>query len=119
MFLADIFFPKFCLGCGYLGDYICLKCKKKLNYIEKQNCLYCKRQSLYGLTHSICARRNGIDGVITLFQYNDFLKIIIKNVKYRLAKSVLNDFLNQIKPYILTNLLFYKNKNVNWGLLYI
>ncbi|OGK40697.1 hypothetical protein A2954_05555 [Candidatus Roizmanbacteria bacterium RIFCSPLOWO2_01_FULL_37_12] len=109
MFLKDIVFPKFCLGCGYLGAYICTNCKKKLSYIKQDNCLYCGKASLYGLTHPGCRREKGVDGLLSLFYYNNLLKAIIKSVKYRLATDVWKELCLVIEPDMLKKINVYKN----------
>ena len=91
MFLKDLLFPKFCLGCGFLGAYICTNCKKKLSYIKQDSCLYCGKPSLYGLTHPGCRREKGVDGFLSVFYYNNLLKSVIKSVKYRLATAVFEE----------------------------
>ena len=98
MFLLDLLFPKFCLGCGFLGSYICHNCKCKLIYLEKDLCIYCHKASLYGLTHPTCKRGEGVDGVISIFHYNNLLKSIIKSIKYRLATEVWNELCLTINP---------------------
>ncbi|MDP3974516.1 MAG: phosphoribosyltransferase family protein [bacterium] len=40
-----------------------------------------------GLTHPGCKRKNGIDGCIFIYKYNNFLKIIIKTLKYKLVRD--------------------------------
>ncbi len=108
MSFVDLFFPKFCLGCGLLGTYICPHCQKDLRYYEKSLCFYCKRASLYGLTHPNCLKKFNIDGVSSIFYYDNVLKKIIKNVKYRLATEVGREFLKTIKPETIRELSFYK-----------
>lgn len=109
MFLKDFLFPKFCLGCGFLGAYICPNCQKKLSYIEKDICLYCGRASLYGLTHPGCKRNNGIDGFLSIFYYNNLLKSIIKNIKYRLATEVWRELCLIIEPERIQKVKIFKN----------
>ncbi|MBI4008875.1 ComF family protein [Candidatus Roizmanbacteria bacterium] len=109
MFLKDLLFPKFCLGCGYLGAYICINCQKKLSYLKKDICLYCGKDSLSGFTHPGCRRNLGIDGFLSVLHYNDFLKAIIKNIKYRLAVDVWEEFCLVVKPERLKKILIYKS----------
>lgn len=109
MFLKDILFPKFCLGCGFLGAYICTNCKKKLSYISADVCLYCERKSLYGLTHPGCSRENGVDGLLSIFYYNNLLKTIIKSIKYRLATDVWKELCLVIEADKLLKLRFFKD----------
>ncbi len=109
MFLKDLLFPKFCLGCGYLGSYICRKCQKNLYYVKNDTCLYCGRASLYGFTHPGCKRIKGIDGAMSIFYYNNLLKTIIKSIKYRFATEVWNEFRLVIKPEKLLKLDMYSS----------
>ncbi len=108
MFLTDLFFPKFCLGCGYVGVYLCVSCQNKLKPIEQDVCLYCKKTSFFGLTHPSCQKKLNIDGLLTLYYYNPILKKIIKNIKYRLAIEVWKEFSQIIKPETIEKLSFYK-----------
>ena len=108
MFLTDLLFPKFCLGCGYIGVYLCLSCQNKLKPIEQDVCLYCKIPSFFGLTHLSCQKKLNIDGLLTLYYYGPILKKIIKNIKYRLAVQVWQEFYQIIKPEVIEKLGFYK-----------
>jgi len=78
MSLKDFLFPKICVGCSYLGAYICPKCQKKLVYVEKEVCFFCKKASSFGLTHYFCQKKFSPQGIMTIFYYNDLLKKIIK-----------------------------------------
>lgn len=113
MFILDLLFPKFCLGCGYVGSYLCRSCFEKLKPSEQDVCLYCKKPSLFGLTHVNCINKLNVDGLITIYQYNPILKKIIKNIKYRLATQVWEDFYKTIAPEVISKLGFYKNLSRN------
>ncbi len=107
MFLRDLFFPKFCLGCGYLGVYVCPSCQKQLRPINQDVCLYCNKPSLFGLTHLNCTSKFNIDGLLTIYHYNPILKKIIKNIKYRLATEIWQEFCQAIEPGVIMKLGFY------------
>jgi len=62
-----------------------------------------------GLTHINCGNKLNIDGMITIYRYNPILKIIIKNIKYRLAVQVWDDFYKMIAPEVIRKLGCYKN----------
>lgn len=98
-FTKDLLFPRFCVGCGFLGAYICPSCEEKLPYARLDTCLYCQKASPLGLTHPICRRSRGVDGFMAIFFYNSLLKKIIGNVKYRLAKEVLDEVMKIIAPF--------------------
>lgn len=116
MFLADLFFPKFCLGCGYIGVYMCSLCLKRLELIKEDVCLYCKKASPFGLTHHNCTKTANIDGFMSLYHYSPILKKVIKNVKYRLATQVWEEFYKTMPPEVLTKLSFYKDLRQNFGI---
>lgn len=104
MFLEDLLFPKLCVGCGYLGTYICAECAKKMILVRRQVCVYCNKSSYFGLTHPGCGQKLRTDGVLSIFYYNAILKRIIKYIKYRLAYKVWDDFRTIIKPDMLQNI---------------
>ncbi len=107
MFL-DILFPKFCTSCGFAGSYLCTSCEEKLKYVQIDRCIYCNKASYRGLTHSGCKRLLGIDGCMSIFQYENLLKKIIKAIKYRLAWDIHHELLRVIRPEFLHKLAFFK-----------
>ncbi len=108
MFFKDLFFPRICLSCGYLGSYICLACQRKLVFFDHDICLYCLRRSYLGITHPGCRRPKGIDAAIFVYHYNTILKKIIKNIKYRLVKEGFDELLKLSFPIIQDKLLNFK-----------
>lgn len=108
-FLKDLLFPKTCVGCGAIGSFVCVRCGSRLQILEKQLCFYCKSPSLHGFTHPGCKKKYGVDGAISIYRYNPFLKKLLKTAKYRLAKDALYELLNlSILP---TGLLLYSTNN--------
>jgi ComF family protein len=107
MFLKDFFFPKTCIGCGYLGIYICPKCQKKLFYIEKETCFFCQKSSPFGLTHFSCQKKFYPDGIMAIFYYNHILKKIIKATKYHFATEVLKELFAIVDPKKIEKLSFF------------
>lgn len=113
MFLEDILFPKFCLGCGLIGAYICLRCEKKLQYREHDICPYCYKRSMYGFTHPNCRRRLGLDGAQSVFQYNPLFRKLIKNFKYRSASKIFEELKQVILPSMLQKIYIPPNAYLN------
>jgi len=107
MALVDIFFPRFCFGCGFIGSYLCLKCESGL-VPSDESCFYCHKKSHFGLTHPKCKKRWGVDGFICLYKYNNTFKSVLKKIKYGLVK----DSSREIFPILLKEavgpLSFYK-----------
>lgn len=105
MQLRDLLFPKLCLSCGRLGSYICLKCAKELVYVRPDKCFYCGKSSYLGLTHPACKRSKGVAGFISIYYYNNTLKKIIKNIKYRLVLEAYDELVKIINFEILADKL--------------
>jgi len=113
MSLKDFFFPKICVGCSYLGAYICPKCQEKIKYVEKEICFFCKKISPFGLTHFSCQKKFYPDGIMAIFYYHDLLKKIIKATKYQFATEVLKELFQIIDPKKVEKLSFFSDfKNV-------
>ncbi len=108
MSIIDFLFPKFCLGCGCPGTYICTDCRKRIIPFEKSRCLYCNKSSYIGLTHPSCCKRLNIDGITIIFQYNPFMRKVVKSIKYRLAREVFRELTININPSHLESLLKMK-----------
>ena len=116
MFL-DILFPRRCFGCGFIGSYLCPDCQKSLVLVEKDRCFYCHRSSYLGLTHPGCRQKNGVDGFIAVYQYNNTVKKIIKNIKYRLVREAMKEFLVVSGPAMVEKLHPYKKIDKSFCLL--
>ena len=112
MFFKELFYPKICLGCGFLGAYICPVCQNKLKRINKDSCLYCGRASLNGFTHPACKREKRIDGFISLFYYDNRLKKIIKEIKYRKTLEALNELVFLIDYSLVNKLKYFITKDL-------
>lgn len=79
--ILDILFPKFCLGCGKEGKYICDKCKLFVSETMPV-CPVCYKSSFFGETHSDCLRKYGLDGLTSIWDYDGLIKKIIYMIKY-------------------------------------
>lgn len=107
--LKELIFPKFCLGCHLPGVYLCHSCSQKLIPIKKDFCFYCGKPSYNGLTHEKCLKKYGVNGVISFFYYNNFLKKIIKEIKYRGAIEVWKEFIQAIPTPYFKKLSIFKS----------
>lgn len=92
----DFIFPKQCVACSRLGSYLCPSCLSKIEYLETQMCAYCYRPSISGLTHPKCAKTDGLDGVVSLTNYQTPIREVIKSLKYRFATDVLAEFSDKL-----------------------
>lgn len=82
-FLLSVLFPKFCLNCNKLSNYLCPNCQKKLKPIKIQHCPICQYQSINGQTHLHCQNPYSLNGAFSIFYYQPPLKKVIKKLKYQ------------------------------------
>jgi len=90
--ILDLLFPKICVGCGFVGEVICLKCINLLK-TKRSHCFYCEKASLFGITHPSCLKKGPIDGSLILYQYSGLMVKIIRSYKYQLNQTIIDRFL--------------------------
>ncbi len=79
--LLDIFFPRFCLNCEKEGLYICSNCTIFLSesfFI----CPVCEKSSYLGERHKWCKKKEQLDGLVNLWDYEGIVKKGIHLTKY-------------------------------------
>lgn len=96
MAFLDFLFPKRCVQCKKLGDYLCPTCFAFLSFDTKSLCLVCQRGSADGLTHPGCAGKYKIDGAFSAIPYNKTAKKLIYTFKYKPYVSDLKSFLTDL-----------------------
>lgn len=102
-FLLDIFFPKFCLGCGKEGTWLCQDCEALLEIQEENFCPVCEKLTLNFKTHQACKGLTNLKGLFWAVDYsNPLVKKLILRFKYQpfarelakpLAKILISHFL--------------------------
>jgi ComF family protein len=115
--LLDVFFPKFCFNCKALGAYICSDCASKLLPVSVDICPYCEKTSRYGLTHGVCSRLYGLDGMMNVFYYDETFRQIIKSIKFRRIRAGVSALVDSVpeafwKKLIETSDIFFKDAHV-------
>src|SRR5882762_4058758 len=93
MGLLDVFFPKRCVQCKKIGDYLCADCFSTLSFDSQQLCLVCNGNSLDGFTHPACQGRYHIDGAFCGLTYKYVMKKLIYTFKYQPYLTDLGEFL--------------------------
>ncbi len=96
MGILDYIFPKRCVNCKALGDYICSNCFPFLSFDTRNICLVCKRQSFSGLTHKNCRGKYTIDGCFSAVKYNYIARKLIYNFKNKPYILDLQNFLSEL-----------------------
>lgn len=86
----DFIWPKFCVVCDKEGNFLCQKCKKKLPG-PFQICPMCTGPSIYGLTHEYCRKKNGLNGLIAIFEYKDQrVKKAVEAIKFGFNREMVS-----------------------------
>lgn len=93
MDLLSFLFPKYCVGCKKIGDYLCDKCFSMISFNVIEKCLECERPAIDGLTHPICKNKYSIDGVFSILAYKGIVKKLLYVFKYKPYVSSLKKFL--------------------------
>lgn len=96
MNLFDILFPKYCVNCKKIGDFLCPNCFSRLSFDTKNICLVCGNPSYDGLTHPKCRKKNSIEGSFTGVVYNQISKKLIYQFKYKPYLSSLSSFITDL-----------------------
>ncbi|KKQ34512.1 MAG: Phosphoribosyltransferase [Microgenomates group bacterium GW2011_GWA2_37_6] len=96
MGILDLFFPKYCVNCKKIGDFLCSDCFSRLSFDTKNICLVCGNPSYDGLTHPGCIGRYTIDGSFTGVVFNSISKKLIYQFKYKPHLSSLSSFLGEL-----------------------
>lgn len=81
--LLDILFPKRCVRCKRVGEYICADCFARISFDTKLICLVCGKRSIDGLTHPGCLGKYTIDGAFCGVAYKDIVRKLLYQLKYQ------------------------------------
>jgi ComF family protein len=85
----DLLFPRWCVGCGREGDYICYSCRQLLTRITPPICPRCGRPQPDGiLCHSCIDWQAQIDGIRSPFIFDGVIRQAIHELKYRNLRAL-------------------------------
>jgi competence protein ComFC len=86
---VDSFFPRRCVGCGRVGDFLCPDCLRKLPRITAPFCPRCGRPQVSGIVCPSCWQRpTEIDGIRSPFRFDEVVRKSIHDLKYRNLKAI-------------------------------
>lgn len=83
-FIADLFFPKSCAGCGREGDFLCESCLLAIPEKRTHDCPFCRNITPIGTTCLSCARHHALDLLFAAasFRKNRVIEEAIHVMKY-------------------------------------
>ena len=86
---VDSFFPRRCVGCGKVGGFLCPECLGKLPRLLPPLCPNCGRSQASGIVCPDCRQRQTeIDGIRSLFRFDEVIRKAIHQLKYRNLKAI-------------------------------
>ncbi len=79
----DFIFPRYCVGCGREGDFICSTCLRTVNRLLPPICPKCGRPQPSGVLCPDCVNWNSsIDGIRSPFRFEGVIREAIHQLKY-------------------------------------
>jgi ComF family protein len=88
----DFLFPRFCVGCGKEGNFICQSCQAELPLIEAPVCQKCGKPLKNSARQLICSNcadwESGIDGIRSPFRFEGTIRKAVHEFKYRNLRAV-------------------------------
>lgn len=114
MKILDILFPRKCMWCDQLGEYLCAKCKKRLEP-HPEICPVTHRFSPDFQVHLDHRAEVVYQGIAIGFWYNDLLKKLILQLKYYHRYDISDFLCERLSLVVQTNQTLqrlFRNRNV-------
>ena len=101
---VDSFFPRRCVGCGKVGEFLCPECLGKLPRLSPPLCPNCGRPQASGIVCPDCwQRQTEIDGIRSLFRFDEIIRKAIHQLKYRNLKAISPCLAELLADYLRSN----------------
>lgn len=104
----DLFFPKYCFGCGADDIWLCEVCQKKIIIRKSQLCPYCSAVSELGKFCKNC-KKGALSGLLVATYYEPPVDRLIHGFKYQFVRELAPLFADFVKP----NIEQFKEKYTN------
>lgn len=101
----DLLFPRWCVGCGREGDFLCPSCLKSLpSRIVPPLCPRCGLpQSQANLCPNCAGWQAEIDGIRSPFRFDGVIRQAIHELKYKNLRAVAALFARLLNDYLTAN----------------
>lgn len=100
----DLLFPRWCVGCGREGDFICSSCLKSLPRVVPPICPKCGMpQSHTNLCPTCLSWQAEIDGIRAPFRFDGVVRQAIHQLKYRNLRALAGLLARLLNDYLLAN----------------
>ena len=85
----DLLFPRWCVGCGREGDFICPACLKSLPHINPPLCPRCGQPQLNAVICPVCVGwPASIEGIRAPFKFDGAIRRAIHEFKYNNLRAM-------------------------------
>jgi ComF family protein len=100
----DLLFPRWCVGCGREGDFICPSCLQSLPRITPPLCPRCGLPQSSAKICPACAEWEAeIDGIRSPFRFDGVVRQAIHELKYRNLRAIAGLFARLLNDYLIAN----------------
>jgi ComF family protein len=100
----DLLFPRWCIGCGKEGDYICRACRELLPVISPPVCPVCGRPQSQGVLCGDCRDTPAqIDGIRAPFVFEGIIRQAVHELKYRNLRALAPMIAGWLYDYLVEN----------------
>ena len=112
----DFFFPRFCVGCGKEGDFICNSCQASLARIEAPICPLCGKPQTNSspspeFNTMLCSGcinwKADIDGIRSPFRFEGVIRKAVHEFKYRNLRAIAGQLAHFLGDYLTDNPISY------------
>ena len=85
----DCLFPPICVGCGRIGEYICVDCAAHLQFLHGPLCPRCGQPQSSGMLCPSCAAcESTISSVRSVFRFEGVVRHAIHELKYHNLRAI-------------------------------
>jgi ComF family protein len=100
----DLLFPRWCVGCGREGDFICSSCRQSLPRIMSPLCPKCGRpQPSATLCPGCLSWQAEINGIRSPFRFEGVIRQAIYELKYRNLRAIAKLLARLLGDYLVSN----------------
>jgi len=101
---VESFFPRRCVGCGKVGDFLCPECLGNLPRLLPPLCPNCGKPQASGIVCPDCRqRRTEIEGIRSPFRFDGVIRKAIHELKYRNLKAISPRLAELLADYLRAN----------------
>jgi competence protein ComFC len=100
----DLLFPRWCVGCGKEGDFLCYACRRSLPQIVPPLCPKCGKPQPSGILCPSCVGWQAeIDGIRSPFRFDGVMRQAIHQLKYGNLRALAVPLAKLLNDYLVTN----------------